>query len=218
MSLIQAKCKTCGGALEVENSNESAVCPYCGAEYIIEKSVNNYNTYIVNGSVENINLYGNKAELKKRAQIFLESMEFKKSIEYCKKAINIDVEDGELYAMLLQARLKEKTFDGLLNNISRSEYVEYNADSTCYNAIKYLKGEKKEQLKKAVEINEKNVAERKQRAEEKKQKAYINKQKEQKISFIVEFAGGIIKLLLFMLLFMVVMGGLIAVFQLVTGG
>lgn len=38
-----AICTQCGGKVEVNISEEIAVCPYCGTSFIIEKAVNNYN-------------------------------------------------------------------------------------------------------------------------------------------------------------------------------
>lgn len=43
MSLVAAKCTNCGGELQVEASREAAVCEYCGAAFIVEKAINNYN-------------------------------------------------------------------------------------------------------------------------------------------------------------------------------
>ena len=55
MSLVKAQCTNCGGTLEVDNSKEAAVCPYCNTPYIVEKAINYYvtNNISVNGdSVE----------------------------------------------------------------------------------------------------------------------------------------------------------------------
>ena len=48
MPIVQAKCTTCGGNLEVDSSLEAAVCPYCKTPYVVEKAINNYNTYVTN--------------------------------------------------------------------------------------------------------------------------------------------------------------------------
>ncbi len=56
MPLVKAICETCGGQLEVDNSLEAAVCPYCRTPYIVEKAIKNYNisnngpTYINNAT------------------------------------------------------------------------------------------------------------------------------------------------------------------------
>lgn len=47
MPLVKAQCPNCGGSLEVDKSLEAALCPYCNTPYIVEKAINNYNTYVV---------------------------------------------------------------------------------------------------------------------------------------------------------------------------
>ena len=42
MPLVSAKCTNCGANLEVDNTKDAAICPYCGTPYIVEKAINNY--------------------------------------------------------------------------------------------------------------------------------------------------------------------------------
>ena len=57
MPLINAKCVNCGGLLEVDESKEAAVCPFCNTPYIVEKAVNLYKTeHNVNISVADANI------------------------------------------------------------------------------------------------------------------------------------------------------------------
>ncbi|MBR3357828.1 MAG: hypothetical protein IKG46_08350 [Solobacterium sp.] len=51
--LKPAICTQCGGKLEVDPSQEAAVCPFCGTPFIVEKAINNYNTINVNNTVHN---------------------------------------------------------------------------------------------------------------------------------------------------------------------
>ena len=53
MPLVNAKCTNCGANLEVDNTKDAAICPYCGSAYIVEKAINNYN--ITNNTTNNIN-------------------------------------------------------------------------------------------------------------------------------------------------------------------
>jgi len=41
--LVPAICTQCGAALEVDPSQEAAVCKYCGTAFIVEKAIHNYN-------------------------------------------------------------------------------------------------------------------------------------------------------------------------------
>lgn len=67
MPLVSAKCTNCGASLEVDNTKDAAICPYCGTPYIVEKAVNYYNT-TNNISAEVVNVYGgNSADFDIRA-------------------------------------------------------------------------------------------------------------------------------------------------------
>ena len=44
MPLVQAKCTNCGANLEIDNTLDAAVCPYCNVPFVVEKAINNYNT------------------------------------------------------------------------------------------------------------------------------------------------------------------------------
>ena len=43
MRFVPAICSHCGGSLDVDPSQEAAVCPYCGTAFIVEKAINHYN-------------------------------------------------------------------------------------------------------------------------------------------------------------------------------
>lgn len=45
MPLIQAKCTSCGANLEVNDTQDAAICPFCKTPFVVEKAINNYNTY-----------------------------------------------------------------------------------------------------------------------------------------------------------------------------
>ena len=45
MPLVQARCTSCGGTLQVDDAKVSAICPYCGTSYIVQEAINNYVTY-----------------------------------------------------------------------------------------------------------------------------------------------------------------------------
>lgn len=45
MPFVEAKCTNCGHTLKVDNSKDAAVCEFCGSAFIVEKAINNFNTY-----------------------------------------------------------------------------------------------------------------------------------------------------------------------------
>ena len=61
MPLVKAQCTNCGAALEVDNTKEAAVCPYCNTPYIVEKAINNYTTNITNNiQAQTVNIINQK--------------------------------------------------------------------------------------------------------------------------------------------------------------
>ncbi|MBQ8075594.1 MAG: hypothetical protein IJ237_06375 [Oscillospiraceae bacterium] len=55
--LVPAVCTQCGGQLEVDPSQEAAVCKYCGTPFIVEKAIQNYNVqHATIEHVDNVNI------------------------------------------------------------------------------------------------------------------------------------------------------------------
>lgn len=44
MAMVAAKCTECGAAIEVDQSKEAGICPFCKTAFITEKVINNYVT------------------------------------------------------------------------------------------------------------------------------------------------------------------------------
>lgn len=65
MPLVNAKCTNCGAPLQVDNSHEAAVCPYCNSAYIVEKAIQNFNFSVTNNiTAQNVIIAG-KGEMEK---------------------------------------------------------------------------------------------------------------------------------------------------------
>lgn len=54
MPFVQGKCENCGGILTVDPNLKAANCPFCGVAYVVQDSINNYNTTVNVGNVENM--------------------------------------------------------------------------------------------------------------------------------------------------------------------
>ena len=56
MPMVQAKCENCGGILAVDSDLKAANCPFCGTAYIVQDSINYYNSTvnIDNSSIANV--------------------------------------------------------------------------------------------------------------------------------------------------------------------
>lgn len=57
MPIVSAKCTNCGSNLNVDNTKDAMVCPYCGSAFIVEKAINNYYT-TNNIQAGVVNIYG----------------------------------------------------------------------------------------------------------------------------------------------------------------
>jgi len=61
MAFLPGICPSCGAQLQVDASQESAFCNYCGTQYIVEKAIQNYyvtqnitNNNFINGATVNV--------------------------------------------------------------------------------------------------------------------------------------------------------------------
>ena len=62
MPFVQAKCPECGGMLAVGEEKRLAVCQFCGEPFVVQETVNNYNTYnTTNNSYNTTHNYGEGA-------------------------------------------------------------------------------------------------------------------------------------------------------------
>ena len=82
VKLVPALCTQCGGTVEVDSGSEKALCPFCGASFIVEKAVNNYNVQhatIEHADNVNIDMSGSvKTVLDFVGEQMKESREFRK--------------------------------------------------------------------------------------------------------------------------------------------
>lgn len=54
--LVKAQCTNCGGNLEVDNTKEAAICPFCNTPYVVEKAINQFNVSNSRIRVEKANI------------------------------------------------------------------------------------------------------------------------------------------------------------------
>ncbi|MBR1552837.1 MAG: zinc ribbon domain-containing protein [Schwartzia sp.] len=106
---VDAKCTNCGAKLEVDPDRTVASCSYCGAEFLVEQAVNNYNISVA-GSLHigkaTINLQGDKRNLVARARAFEESNELEDALKYYDRVLDIDFEDADASAGRDRCKMK----------------------------------------------------------------------------------------------------------------
>ena len=54
MPFVKAQCTNCGGSLDVDESKDAAICPFCNTPFIIEKAINLYKVEQHNHITNNI--------------------------------------------------------------------------------------------------------------------------------------------------------------------
>ncbi|MBR6089097.1 MAG: hypothetical protein IKP86_04125 [Anaerolineaceae bacterium] len=52
VKLVAGICPKCGGQLEVDPSQDAAICAYCGTPFVVSKAINNYN--VQNAQIEHV--------------------------------------------------------------------------------------------------------------------------------------------------------------------
>ena len=98
MSLVAAKCTSCGASLTVDNSKDLAVCQFCGTPFIVEKAITNVtmggnNSITIESAIINIQGRDNNPSadnLLKRAEEFELQGDFATAIKYYNKVLDLE--------------------------------------------------------------------------------------------------------------------------------
>lgn len=85
MPLVPAKCTICGALLNIDSSNEAAVCPSCGNAFVVEKAINNYvihNSVVNNITSDNVvvNVESEKERLNTSAETYIKLGDIQKAL------------------------------------------------------------------------------------------------------------------------------------------
>ena len=115
MPLTKAQCTNCGANLEVDSAKEAAVCPYCGAAYVVEKAINNYQVQTL--KAENVTIINNgKPPIEtriERAFLLIEQGDFSSASEYLEDVLDDDPRNAKAYLGCLMCELSVKKEDAL---------------------------------------------------------------------------------------------------------
>ena len=112
--LVLAKCTNCGGQLTVDESQKSAVCPFCNSAFIIEQAINNY-SFNMNGNMNvgsaTINVNGfNTDNLIARAKAYEADNQFAVALDYYNKVLDIDINNTEANEGIQRIELKKTEY------------------------------------------------------------------------------------------------------------
>lgn len=113
VKFVPAKCTNCGGALQVNPTQEAAICPFCNQPYIIEKAINNYKLS-VSGNViiekATLKVEGSPSinNLLERAKVFEKEGDIETAKVYYNRVLDMDINNSE--ANLSINRLNSLTY------------------------------------------------------------------------------------------------------------
>lgn len=137
MPLVAAKCTQCGADLQVDNSQDAAVCQHCGTPFIVEKAINNYNTYVTqNFAGAQVTIQGaNIDSYIERAFMFLEEKKWENAYDYAEKSLDIDPKCTKAYIIKYMAD-KRILNTSLISEVSTNPSL----DTEFKKALKYDDG------------------------------------------------------------------------------
>lgn len=111
MPIVQAKCTCCGGALQVDNTQKAAICPYCNQAYVVEDAINNF--VIDNFHVDNLHImddHNAKARME-AGEAFLKIHHFKEAQEAFSEVCRLTPQNYQGWWGRIRARTREFTAD-----------------------------------------------------------------------------------------------------------
>lgn len=89
MPLLPAKCPICGAILNIESEKEAALCPCCNNAFVVEKAINNYNTFnTIKADTVIVNNESEKEQLNKNGELYIKLGSFEEAIRYYKQLVN----------------------------------------------------------------------------------------------------------------------------------
>lgn len=140
---VPAKCTNCGGTLDVDPTQQAAVCPYCNSAFIVEKAIQNYN---INGNINvngaTINVQGfNSDNLIARAKDFEAQADYDNAEIYFNKVLDMDINNAEAkqgIARVEEARMNHVYFLCENPNLfsSGKEVIEFKRDRVTVTSSK----------------------------------------------------------------------------------
>ena len=154
MALVQAKCTNCGANIEVDQTKEAGICPYCNTAYITQKAIINYNSTIINNysiNADTVNITGpNFDNLMKSAMSAFDGGNFSAAEEKFSRALEITPDSVEaisslkgIYAKFMVNRDTGKTkivFDNYpIYKLQRNKDKLINCENIFYSSDKKLR-------------------------------------------------------------------------------
>lgn len=109
MPLVPAKCTVCGAILTINSDEDAAVCNSCGNAFVVEKAINNYNTYNTINA-ETVVVQGADAEqFIKNGTTYIQLGDYDKALGYYEKMTEHFPDDSRGWWGLICCHTKDFT-------------------------------------------------------------------------------------------------------------
>ena len=113
MPFVQGKCENCGGILTVDPSLKAANCPFCGVAYVVQDSINYYNTTIkvdtLHADVVNVSDESSSEARLKAAEAYMKIDKYDKAEMEYKKVTELTPQNYRGWLGLIEAQTHNYT-------------------------------------------------------------------------------------------------------------
>lgn len=109
MPLVPAKCTVCGAILTINSEKDAAVCSSCGNAFVVEKAINNYNTYNTINA-DTVVVQGADAEqFLKNGATYIQLGDYSKALGYYEEMVEHFPDDYRGWWGLIRCNTKDFT-------------------------------------------------------------------------------------------------------------
>ena len=121
MAFVAAKCPQCGGNIQVDDTKEAGICPFCKTAFVTEKAIHNYHVNIVN-NVDTVIVQSDAFRItSERCTGFLKVGDYRRAFDVAAEAP--EKFPGKLGAYLLYLECAEKMYPEVLPDGMQEKFV-----------------------------------------------------------------------------------------------
>ena len=138
MAIVPTKCTSCGGTLKTRAEDKTAICPYCGTEYLVQEAIEQYNITNVynieqaNLTLDHRKLFNDRLEAAEKQLKFLH--DYPRALQSYELLQDEMPEDPRIWRGKVEARSKNYDMIATVNNIFLQEQFLYDFTSDFDNA------------------------------------------------------------------------------------
>lgn len=138
MAIVPAKCTSCGGTLKTRAEDKTAICPYCGTEYLVQEAIEQYNITNVynieqaNLTLDHRKLFNDRLEAAEKQLKLLQ--DYPRALQSYELLQDEMPEDPRIWRGKVEARSKNYNMIATINSIFLEKQFLYDFTSDFDNA------------------------------------------------------------------------------------